>query len=288
MAKPEIDPISGTATTGHEWDGIRELNSPLPTWWVYVFYATIAWAVGYWVFYPSWPTLTTYARGTLGYSARGELAGELAAAEKAKITWLARFKDASVAAIAADPELRDFAMAGGAASFRDNCAPCHQMGGAGAPGYPALVDDKWLWGGTLDDIRTTITHGIRWPGDADTRMAEMPRFGQDGILTPPQIGAVADYVLTLSGGKAGAAHEEGKTVFAENCAACHGEGGGGIAGTGAPTLDNQLWLYGGGRDAVVAQVTSPRHGVMPAWGGRLDEATIKQLTIYVHALGGGL
>ncbi|MEO5374802.1 MAG: cytochrome-c oxidase, cbb3-type subunit III [Alphaproteobacteria bacterium] len=286
MAKQEHDPISGTATTGHEWDGIKELNTPIPKWWVYVFYATIIWAAGYWVFYPSWPTLTGYLKGTLGYSSRGEVRSEMAAAAEARKVWLDRFKGASVQQIAADPKLRTYAMAGGAVAFKDNCAPCHQAGGAGAVAYPTLADDEWLWGGTLDDIQATITHGIRWSQDSGTRVSEMPKFGTDKLLDAKQIDQVADYVVALAaGGKADAL--PGKAIYAEQCVACHGEGGVGMQAVGAPALNNKIWLYNGTKDGIVAQIKAPKHGVMPAWGGRLDETTIKQLAVYVHALGGG-
>lgn len=285
MAKVERDPVSGTDTTGHEWDGIKELNSPIPKWWVYVFYACVAWSVAYWVAYPSWPTLTTYSKGVLGYSSRAELREDMAKADAGKAGWLAKFKGASVAEIAANPELRTYAMAGGAVAFKDNCVACHQAGGAGAVGYPALVDDEWLWGGSLTDIQATIAHGIRAAEDADTRTSEMPRYGVDNILDAAQIGQVAEYVVALADGKP--ADGPGKQIFAEQCVACHGEGGVGGAAVGAPALNNQLWLFGGDKAAVMAQIQTPRHGAMPAWGKRLDETTIKQLTVYVHSLGGG-
>ncbi|MBF0094974.1 MAG: cytochrome-c oxidase, cbb3-type subunit III [Alphaproteobacteria bacterium] len=285
MAKVELDPVSGTHTTGHEWDGIKELNNPIPKWWIYVFYACVAWSVVYWIAYPAWPTLTTYTKGFLGYSSRAELRGEMLKADAEKAGWLTRFKDATPAAIAADPALRNYAQAGGAVAFKDNCAPCHQTGGAGAHGYPTLADDEWLWGGTLEEIQATIVNGVRAPGNANTRVSEMPRFGADNLLNAGQIDQVADYLAGLAEGKP--ADGPGKQVFAEQCAACHGAAGEGMAAVGAPALNNQLWLYGGGKAAVVAQIQAPRHGVMPAWGGRLDDTTIKQLTVYVHSLGGG-
>ena len=289
MANIEKDPITGQYTTGHEWDGVQELNTPLPRWWVYVFYASIVWSIGYWIVYPAWPTLSGYTKGIWNYSSRAELAQDLKAAETAKGAWLNKFKAASVEDIAKDKELLNYAMVGGRSAFNENCAPCHGAGGAGAFGYPTLADDEWIWGGTLTDIQQTITHGIR-NADGDSRQGEMPKFGTDAILTAEQIGQVTDYVLSLSAAKhdaAGAA--AGKTLFADNCASCHGEDGSGTQAVGAPALNNAVWLYKAAdqKAAVARQIAAPKHGSMPAWTGRLDETTIKQLTVYVHSLGGG-
>jgi cytochrome c oxidase cbb3-type subunit 3 len=286
MATPEKDPVTGRNTTGHEWDGIKELNTPLPKWWVYVFYASIVWAVGYWIVYPAWPTLTTYTKGIIGYSSRGELASDMQAAKDARGVWLAKFENASVEDIKKDPTLLNYALAGGKSAFAENCAPCHGSGGAGAYGYPTLADDEWIWGGTLDDIKQTITYGVRNPNE-NARAGEMPKFA-DGMLTAEQIATVSDYVLNLSKGpQAAAGSPDGAALFAENCAACHAEDGSGQAAMGAPALNNGLWLYKGNKESIVAQVSNPKHGSMPAWGGRLDETTIKQLTVYVHSRGGG-
>lgn len=284
MADKHVDSITGTETTGHEWDGIRELNTPLPKWWLWTFYATIVWAIGFYVLYPSWPWLSGYTSGVLGYSSRAQFAEQMDEVKASRAVWVDRFTELEVTEIAQDPELLQFAMAGGRVIFAENCAPCHGSSGAGAPAYPVLVDDDWLWGGTLDDIHTTVMFGVR--GDSDeARYSEMPAFGVDGLLEPEQISAVADHVLSLSG--AGPATEEGRMIFEEQCVACHGEDAKGIADIGAPNLTDEIWLYGGTRDAVVAQITKPRHGVMPPMGERLDDAEVKQVTIYVHSLGGG-
>ncbi|GBD41999.1 Cbb3-type cytochrome c oxidase subunit CcoP [bacterium HR39] len=287
-AKFERDEITGVETTGHEWDGIKELNNPLPKWWVFVFYATIVWSVIWWILYPSFPTLRSYFPGILGYDQRTELAQILEEARARQATWMDRIRSMDVQAIAADPELLTFATRGGEVVFKDNCAPCHGLGGAGQLQYPTLADDDWLWGGTLEDILYTLTHGIRYHEDPDTRDSQMPAFGADGILTPDQIRDVAQYVLSLSGR---ATDEEaagrGAEVFAQQCAACHGEDGKGMREVGAPNLTDSIWLYGGEFEDIVRQVTWPRHGVMPAWGGRLPEESIKMVTIYVHQLGGG-
>lgn len=285
MASVEKDAISGQNTTGHEWDGIKELNTPLPKWWVYLFYVCIFWAVGYWVVYPSWPTLDGYSKGLWGWSSRAVLVNEQAEAKASHAKYLDKIKTASVDDIVKDKELLNYAMAGGRAVFAENCAPCHGAGGAGAYGFPTLADDEWLWGGTLADIQQTISYGVR-NTNANSRQSEMPKFGADGLLTPQQITAVAGYVEALSA-KTAPADGEGKQVYADNCAACHGEQGEGQQAMGAPALNNAIWLYKGGKDAIAAQVTKPKHGNMPAWSERLDESTIKQLTVYVHSLGGG-
>ncbi len=284
MADKHVDPLTGTETTGHEWDGIRELNNPLPKWWLYVFYATIIWAIGFYILYPSWPWFGGYTAGVLGYSSRAEFAEQMEAVKESRSGWIDRFEELDIDEIAQDPELLQFAMAGGRVIFAENCAPCHGSSGAGAPTYPVLVDDDWLWGGSLDDIHTTVMHGIRGESD-EARYSEMPAFGADEILEPNQISAVADYVLSLSG--SGTATEEGKAIFEEQCVACHGEDGTGIPEMGGPNLTDHIWLYGGTKDAVTAQITKPRHGVMPPMVGRLDDAEIKQVSIYVHSLGGG-
>lgn len=284
----EIDQISGVETTGHEWDGLKELNNPLPKWWLYLFYICIAWAVVYWVLYPAWPLVSGYTGGVLGVSQRADA---IAAYEKG-IAGRSQFADKIVAAsldeINQNQELLEFAMANGAAAFGDNCAPCHGSGATGSPGYPNLQDDTWIWGGTLDAIHQTLMYGIRANND-ETRVSEMPAFGRDELLGKEEIDQVANYVASRAGleTETGVDLTAGQTVYADNCAACHGDNLEGIQDVGAPSLTSANYLYGKSLEAIKAQINNPRGGVMPAWGERLDPATIKSLTVYVHSFGGG-
>ncbi|SIQ15520.1 cytochrome c oxidase cbb3-type subunit 3 [Rhizobium sp. RU20A] len=286
MAEKHVDELSGVETTGHEWDGIRELNNPMPRWWVWTFYLTIIWAIGYAIAYPSIPLLTESTKGLLGYSSRAEVASEMADAKAAQAGLLDRIAASSVDQIIADPELSTFAIAAGASAFKVNCAQCHGTGAAGGPGYPNLNDDDWLWGGSADQIYTTLVHGIRDTQDPDTRVSEMPSFID--MLTPEQMKQTAAYVMSLSETPSDAALvEPGKQLFAENCAACHGEDAKGNRDLGAPNLSDAIWLKGKGEAAIIAQMRAPKHGMMPAWQARLGDTTVKQLAVFVHSLGGG-
>lgn len=286
MTEHEIDDVSGTRTTGHEWDGIRELDTPMPRWWLWTFYATILFSIGYVVLYPAIPLVERATEGVLGYTSRGELKKTVETAKAQQKELIVKISTSSLVEIKADPRLLAFAQAGGRAAFKVNCIQCHGNGAEGSRGNPNLNDDEWLWGGSLETIHQTIQHGIRYEQDDDTRSSEMPAFGTDELLTAEQIDAVADYVLSLSSaGKPLAG--EGAELFAQNCASCHGENGGGSREVGAPSLKDQIWLYGGDKATVVESISKSRKAVMPAWAARLDEATIKQLAIYVHGLGGG-
>ncbi len=284
----EVDSVSGRSTTGHEWDGIKELNTPLPRWWVLTFYATILWAIGYWVVYPSWPLVSSYTAGLLHYSSRASVAEELANLDKVRGEKMKVLGSASLAEIEKDPALLGLARARGKTVFADNCAPCHGSGAAGAKGYPNLNDDDWLWGGTLDQISQTIQFGVR-SGNAKAHESQMLAFGRDGMLKPEEIVTVANYVRSLSGlpTAQGFNAAAGKKIFADNCASCHGDNGKGNQELGAPNLADQIWLYGGDEATIIESITNGRGGVMPAWVGRLDPLTIKSLTVFVHSLGGG-
>lgn len=288
MSEKQIDEITGVSTTGHEWDGIRELDNPMPRWWLITFYATIVWAAAYTIAYPAWPLIHTATSGLLGYSSRGDIKTELAAAQAARADYIAAVSAKTIDEIVADDELRTFAASAGAAAFKVNCVQCHGSGAQGSAGYPNLNDDDWLWGGSADQIQQTIAHGIRFAEDSDTRVSEMPAFGE--VLQPKEITQAAFFVASLSG-KAGDAGADdiaaGRQIFAQNCAACHGEEGKGNRELGAPDLTDAIWLYGSTVADIAAQIRAPKHGVMPAWAARLGNTTVKELAVYVHSLGGG-
>jgi cytochrome c oxidase cbb3-type subunit III len=288
----DVDHLTGTETTGHEWDGIKELNTPMPRWWLYTMYATIIWGIAYSVVMPAWPYISgqgwTATKGTLGYTQRGSVQNELKAEESGRADLMAKIDATPLDEVLKQPELLNAALAGGRAAFAENCAGCHGAGAQGSTGYPNLQDDDWLWGGTINDLHSTISHGIRWDADSETRMSQMPAFGKDGLLTRDQIGEVSNYVLAVSG----QAHDKalaakGQAVFAENCVSCHGEKAMGDRSQGAPNLTDKVWLYGGTEKDIIATVSGSHYGVMPAWGQRLSAATVKQLAIYVYSLGGG-
>lgn len=289
-AKPIKKEPRQVETTGHQWDGIEEYNNPMPRWWVWCFYATIIWGIGYTVAYPAWPLIREATPGLLGASSRADVAAEIAAVDAANAAIKDKLVAADLNAIAADTELAGYAERAGAAVFRTNCTTCHGSGAAGfeGKGYPNLLDDDWLWGGTMEDIHLTITHGIRNTTDADARYSEMPKFGADGILDETQIAEVAEHVLAISGQDHDAtAAAAGATVFADNCAACHMEDGSGDRAQGAPKLTDAIWLYGGSRAAIIETVTNARFGVMPDWSKRLSEDEIRAVAFYVHGRGGG-
>jgi cytochrome c oxidase cbb3-type subunit 3 len=280
-----FDEATQTHTVGHEWDGIEELDTPMPRWWLWTLYATILWSLVYVVLYPAWPLVEKGTEGVLGWTSRGELARETAAAEQGRADLRAALAQVPIERLPDDAAMMRAAVSGGRAAFRVNCVQCHGAGAAGSIGYPNLNDDDWLWGGDLKAIEHTITHGVRVAGVEQTRTSLMPSFGKDGFLQPAPVDAVASHVRSLTGKERGSA--AGAQLFAENCAVCHGADGSGLRQFGAPNLADAIWLYGGSRDAVVASITNAHAGVMPAWGQRLDPVTIKMLAAYVHSLGGG-
>ncbi len=287
----ERDAHSGTETTGHEWDGIKELDTPLPRWWLYIFYASIVISIIYWVLMPAWPMVNGYTKGLLNQSDRRNIAVEVQALRAARTPMFERLAAADVATISADPALQEFARAAGESVFGDYCRTCHGAGGVGAPGYPVLADDVWLWGGSMADIEHTIRVGIR-SAHPDTRLSAMPAFGRDGILTPAQVGDVSEYVISISAANArlranAAAAARGAVIYQEQCVACHGASGAGDRAMGAPSLTDDVWLYGGSREEIRRQIELGRGGVMPSWEARFDPGTIRALAYYVHEMGGG-
>jgi cytochrome c oxidase cbb3-type subunit 3 len=283
--KTEKDEFSGTLTTGHEWDGIKELNTPLPRWWIWVFVICVIWSIGYWVVMPAWPGFDGFSRGVIGYSQRAVVAEKLGAAEEARRPFANKLAQTELARVESDPELLSFALAAGQSAFAVNCVQCHGGGGVGAPGFPSLIDDAWLWGGTLSEIEHSLRVGIR-STHPDTRNNQMPAFLTDGLLTEAEVRTVARYVQSLAAGDA--AEGPGATLYADNCAVCHGDSGEGNMELGAPRLADSIWVYGGDLDTIIQTISRSRAGVMPAWEDRLDDATIKSLAVYVHSLGGGL
>ncbi|MFT5364072.1 MAG: cytochrome c oxidase cbb3-type subunit 3 [Dinoroseobacter sp.] len=273
-------------TTGHSWDGIEEFNNPLPRWWLWTFYATIIWAIGYTIAYPAWPLLTQATPGLLGYSTRGEVQEDIDAVIAANADIRMRLASAELTSISDDPALQSFATNAGGAVFRTWCAQCHGSGAAGAKGYPNLLDDDWLWGGTIEEIHYTISHGIRNDVDFDSHWSQMPAFGE--LLTDDEIGAVVQHVKAISGqDHDGALAQTGGVVFYDNCASCHGDEGKGDQFQGAPNLTDAIWLYGGDEATLAETVTYSRFGVMPPWNERLSAAEVAAVSAYVHQLGGG-
>lgn len=287
-AGPRIDQPTGTQTVGHEWDGIEELNTPLPRWWLLTFYASVLWAIAYVIAYPAWPMVSDYTRGLLGWSSRGELAAELAADKARRAPMMAAIAATPIESLPAQPRLMQAAVEGGKAAFKVHCVQCHGSGAAGSPGYPNLNDDDWLWGGDLTSLEYSILHGIRNPDHAETRMSQMPAFGRDGILQPAQIDDVVAYVRTLGKlEKPSVASARGSALYTANCVVCHGPQGKGDRKLGAPNLTDGIWLYGGDTGSLRNTIANARYGVMPRWGERLGEAQVRMLAAYVHSLGGG-
>ncbi|TMV06772.1 cytochrome-c oxidase, cbb3-type subunit III [Ruegeria sediminis] len=284
---PEKQP-GDPKTTGHVWDGLEEFDNPMPRWWLWTFYVTIIWGVIYTILYPAWPLVNHATAGVLGWSTRANVATEIAAVDESNAAINDKLASVELASIQDDAELNGYAVSAGSAVFKTWCAQCHGSGAAGAKGYPNLLDDDWLWGGDIESIHHTITHGIRNEESDEARYSEMPAFGRDELLTDEEIDQVVNYVMSLSTEPQDAgAVEAGSVVFADNCAACHGEDAKGDREQGAPNLADAIWLFGGDYDSLVDTVANSRFGVMPAWNSRLSEAQIRAVSAYVHQLGGG-
>lgn len=283
-------------TTGHAWDGIEEYDNPLPRWWLWVLYATIVWGIGYVIAYPAWPMIQGATPGLLGYSSRGEYVAaeaEVVARNGAIKAELAAADIVTLAGQSGTP-LHDYAVQLGGGVFRANCVQCHGAGAQGlqAAGYPSLLDDDWLWGGTPDAIAHTVAHGIRNEQSLDSRYSQMPAFG--GMIAAPQITELAHHVRAISGQDHDAAlAEAGAATYAQQCTVCHGPAGEGKKSMGAPALNDAVWLYGGSVARISESIANARFGVMPAWAEEyrgasgLDPAEVKAVALYVHQLGGG-
>lgn len=281
-----VDEATGVETTGHSWDGIEELNNPLPRWWLWTFYLTIVWGVGYAIAYPAWPMISGATSGVLGWDSRRLVDEEIATHEAKNAGLVEELVSADLATLDSGDDLHRYAVARGGAVFRAQCSQCHGSGAAGAKGYPNLLDDDWLWGGAVDQIAHSVRHGIRNETDEDARYSAMPAFGD--ILTEAEISAAVEYVTSLSQPDFDAEQAKaGAVVFASQCASCHGENATGDKSQGAPNLRDQIWLYGGDRETLTETITKARFGVMPAWGQRLSDADVRAVSVYVHSLGGG-
>ena len=284
MSVKERDPLTGHQTTGHEWNGITELNTRVPRAVWFFIIVTHVWALVVWVLLPSWPLVTTYTKGLLGTDQREEVAEDIAVANAARADWATRIAEMPVEEIRGDPALMARVDDTAHALFGDNCAGCHGSDAAGGPGFPSLIDDDWLWGGDADTIMETLRVGIN-AQHPETRYAQMLAFGRDGILDRDQIRTVVDYVQSLSGTEAPAERlAAGEEIYLQNCASCHGEDGVGMAELGAPNLTDDFWIYGGGDEAMFETIWDGRMGWMPAWEDRLTLADRKILTLYLQEL----
>ncbi len=276
--------LESYGTTGHNWDGVSEYNVPAPRWWLIVWIICIIWAVIYWFFYPTWPTLSGNTKGSLNWTKFSELSGEQKKIEEKKIVYLEQMSKKSLEEIRQDEKLMQFALNTGKSAFRENCSACHGQGAQGYKGYPNLNDDDWLWGGKLSDIYQTLLYGIR-SGHDSARVNQMPSFGLDKVLKKAEINDTIEYVLSLS--NKSEFNARGEAIFKANCVACHGNEGKGNQELGAPNLTDAIWLYGSDKKDIYYTIYYARAGVMPFWKNRLDDNTIKSLTLYVHSLGGG-
>ncbi len=287
----KVDPHSGVETTGHSWDGIEELNNPLPRWWLYTWYITIVIAVVYMIMMPAIPALPgmgTNTKGLRNHSDRDNVAAAMAELDSERQEEAVTLMAASLQDIESDRDLQQFALAMGESLFEVNCATCHGVGGRGAKGYPVLADDIWLWDGTLEGIETTLHYGIRHTANPQTRNSAMPRFGRDKLLSPQQIDDVVQYVLNFTErADDPAAVRRAEPLYASQCSVCHGVAGVGNRTIGAPNLTDADWLFGGEEADIYATIYNARNSHMPAWTDRLDDASIKALAVYVHSLGGG-
>lgn len=282
MSVEERDPLTGHKTTGHEWNGITELNTRVPraVWWAIGI--THVWALIIWILLPSWPLITTYTKGLLGVDQRELVQGEIQAGQRYRAYWEANLGAASLDKIRGEQALMDVVVASAPTLWGDNCAACHGMLGVGGPGFPSLTDDAWLWGGSDEAVLESIRVGIN-ATHPDTRVSEMLAFGQLDVLTRDQIRAVAAYVQSLSGlaDPDPEVRAEGQTIFEVNCASCHGDDATGMNEVGAPNLTDAFWIYGGSDEAIFTSIHDGRRGWMPAWEGRLSEAQNKILALYL-------
>jgi cytochrome c oxidase cbb3-type subunit 3 len=283
----ERDPHTGYMTTGHEWTGIKELNTPVPRAVYFFLITTALFAVVYWVLMPAWPIGTTYTKGLLGIDQRSTVNQSLKQATLDRASWSSRIEAEDFTQIRNDPNLMQVVRATGRTLFGDNCAACHGRNATGGPGYPNLTTNAWLWGGTPETIAETIRVGIN-SAHPETRTSQMMAFGRDGILPPADVENVIAFVRSLSNsGSHGVPADKiaaGKSVFANNCASCHGENGKGNTELGAPDLTDATWIYGGDPESLYTTIWGGRQGHMPTWEGRLSKLERKILALYLADL----
>jgi len=288
--KQERDPRTGHMMTGHEWNGIKELNTPVPRVVWFFLILTFLFGVGYWVLMPAWPIGTTYTKGLLDTNQQKIVTAKVQRAAADRARWTDQIAARDISAVRADPALMAFIREDGHRLFGDNCAACHGINATGGHGFPNLIDGDWLWGGSADEIAHTIAVGVNSPASKETRISQMLAFGRDGLLDNDTVIAVATYVQGLSDpasakGKA-AVITEGREAFDANCAVCHGPQGQGNQQLGVPNLTDKAWLYGGDFDAIYTSIYEGRHGEMPAWEHRLTPVERKILTLYLLDKGG--
>ncbi|SOC07069.1 cytochrome-c oxidase, cbb3-type subunit III [Stappia indica] len=289
MAEVERDPVSGRETTGHEWNGIKELDTPVPRGVLMFLIVTHVWAIVWWFLVPSWPLGTIYTKGLLDIDQKTTVEARVIEGQRERANWATRLESEPYEAILSDENLMNVVRSSGRQLFGDNCAACHGRDGRGRANYPDLTDDDWLWGGEPALIEETLRVGINTV-HPETRIAQMPAFGRDQMLDREQVRSVAAYVYSLSQPDYSTPDnldriQAGQEVFATTCAACHGENGEGIREVGAPNLADPYWVYGGDLDTIIASVHGGRQGHMPTWDERLTGAEIKTLALYVHDLG---
>jgi cytochrome c oxidase cbb3-type subunit 3 len=289
MAIEEIDPVSGHVTTGHQWNGIKELDTPVPRGVLIFLIVTHLFAVIWWFVMPTWPLGNTYTKGLLGADQRKIVEEKLVQADAARAPWVNAIEKSSFDEILANPQLMQVVMKTGHQLFGDNCAACHGRDGKGGDNYPDLTDHDWIWGGGPERIAETMRVGVN-ALHAESRAARMPSFGRDKMLDQTQVGNVATYVYSLSNPLAStpqtiARIEAGRQVFLTNCAACHGEDAKGNQDLGAPNLSDRFWIYGGDFEKIITTIHGGRQGHMPTWDERLSPAEIKILALYVYSLG---
>jgi len=289
MAVEERDPVSGRETTGHEWNGIKELDTPVPRGVLMFIIVTHVWALLWWILMPTWPMITTYTKGILGTNQREIVEQDITAAQAQRASWMKAIETSSYEEILANEDLMKVVRTTGHQLFGDNCAACHGADGRGRANYPDLTDEDWIWGGGPEKIAETMRIGVN-STHQNSRVAQMPAFGRDSILDRTQVANVATYVQSLSNPAVSTAQnieqmKAGREIFLTTCAACHGEDGKGNREVGAPNLTDQFWLYGGDLQTLINTIHGGRQGHMPTWDERLTPAEIKILALYVASLG---